>query len=214
MCYQTKITKQKEEIAQRFNVDISGIKSFNPTEFCSAFDFPKTPIITNSYPKKVQLYNWGLIPNWSNDKKIRKYTLNARIETLNEKKSFHNFIQNRCLILADGFYEWQWRNKTGSKKEKYLITLPNKELFTFAGIYSQWIDFNNEVINSYSIITTQANKLMSEIHNSKQRMPVILKKENEQDWLEGENYKDFAFPYSCNLVAKPLENNTIQLGLF
>lgn len=214
MCYQTKIMREKQEIAERFNAAIDALNDYEPIEFCNAFDYPKTPIITNTLPNKVQLFNWGLIPEWSQDNSIRNYTLNARIETLEEKKSFKNVIQNRCLILADGFYEWQWRNKTGSKKEKYLITLPNEELFAFAGIYSQWIDFNNKVINSYSIITTQANELMSEIHNTKQRMPIILKKENEQDWLQGENYKDFAFPYSCNLVATSLESNNSQLGLF
>jgi putative SOS response-associated peptidase YedK len=145
---------------------------------------------------------------------FENYTLNARIETLTEKKSFKDIIQNRCLILADGFYEWQWRNKNGSKKEKYLITLPNQELFAFAGIYTEWTDFNNTRINSYSMITTQANELMSKIHNTKQRMPVILKKQDEQHWLQGVNYQDFAFPYSCNLVATSLENNNGQLGFF
>lgn len=214
MCYQTKITKKKEEIAERFNAEINALNAYEPIEVCSAFDYPKTPIITNESPTKVQLYNWGLIPSWSNDNSIRNYTLNARIETLAEKKSFKDVIQNRCLIIADGFYEWQWRNKTGSKKEKYLITLPNQELFAFAGIYTQWIDFNNEIVNSYSIVTTQANDLMSEIHNTKQRMPVILKKQDEQNWLQGENHQDFAFPYSSNLIATSLENDFGQLGLF
>jgi len=214
MCYQTKITKQKEEIGERFNAEIAALNDYEPMEFCSAFEHPKTPVITNEYPNKVQLFNWGLIPNWSQDESIRNYTLNARIETLAKKKSFKDIIQNRCLILADGFYEWQWRNKNGSKKEKYLITLPNQELFAFAGIYTEWTNFDNIKINSYSIITTQANELMSEIHNTKQRMPVVLKKQDEQYWLKGENYKDFAYPYSCDLVATSLENNTEQLGLF
>jgi len=215
MCYQTKITKKKEEIAKRFNAEITALNDYEPMEFCSAFNYPKTPVITNKYPNKVQLFNWGLIPNWSQDKSIRNYTLNARIETLNEKKSFKDIVQNRCLILADGFYEWQWRNKNGSKKEKYLITLPNQELFAFAGIYREWTDFNNTKIHSYSIITTQANELMSEIHNTKQRMPVILKKQDEPHWLQGKNYKDFAFPYSCYLVATSLnKNNSNQIKLF
>ena len=155
-----------------------------------------------------------MIPSWSKDVSIRNYTLNARIETLNEKKSFKDIVQNRCLIIADGFYEWQWRNNSGSKKEKYLITLPNEELFAFAGLYTQWTNFDNTKLNSYTIITTQANKLMSEIHNTKQRMPVILKKEDEKHWLQGEDYNAFKFPYSCNLVATALPENPSQLGLF
>lgn len=214
MCYQTKITKQKEEIAERFNAEVTDLNTYQPQEFCSAFEYPKTPVITHEVPNKVQLFHWGLIPSWSENNSIRNYTLNARIETLAEKKSFKDVIQNRCLIIADGFYEWQWRNKNGSKKEKYLITLPNQKLFAFAGIYTQWTDFNNEIVNSYSIITTQANELMSEIHNTKQRMPIILKKQDELHWLQGENYKDFEFPYSCNLIATSLENTAGQLGLF
>ena len=214
MCYQTKITKQKEEIAERFNAEIKALNGYEPIAFCSAFEYPKTPIITNEMPNKIQLFNWGLIPNWAEDISIRNYTFNARIETLSEKKSFKNVIQNRCLIIADGFYEWQWRTKNGSKKTKYLITLPNQQIFAFAGIYSKWTGFDNTIINTYSIITTQANKLMSEVHNTKQRMPVILKKEDEQNWLQEENYKEFAFPYSCDLIATSLdEKSSNQLGL-
>lgn len=215
MCYQTRLIKKKEALMERFNAEIDALNNFEPIEFCSAFDYPKTPVITNKIPTKIQLYNWGLIPAWSQDNSIRNYTLNARIETLDEKKSFKNVIQNRCLILADGFYEWQWRNKSGSKKEKYLITLPNEELFAFAGIYSKWVDFNNTTFNTYSIVTTQANELMREIHNTKQRMPVILKKEDEKNWLQGVNYDDFKFPYSCELIATSLSQDTSgQLGLF
>lgn len=214
MCYQTKITKQKEEIAERFNAEVTALNDYKPMEFCSAFDYPKTPIITNVSPNKIQLFNWGLIPNWADNTSKRNYTLNARIETLSEKKSFKDVIQNRCLIIANGFYEWQWRTKCGSKKTKFLITLPNQQLFAFAGVYSQWTDFDNTILNTYSIITTQANKLMSEIHNTKQRMPVILKKEDEQHWLQGENYKEFAFPYSCDLIATfSNEKSSNQLGL-
>jgi len=203
MCYQTRIIKEKEAIKERFNADVSALESFSPLEQCIAFTFPETPVITDTAPNKVQLYHWGLIPKFSEDISIRKYTLNARIETLSEKKSFKEAVQNRCLIIADGFYEWQWLTQSGSRKQKYLITLPNEELFTFAGIYSQWEDDNENRQNTYTIITTQANELLSEIHNTKQRMPIILKKEDEQLWLQGENYEDFKFPYSCNLIAKP-----------
>lgn len=214
MCYQTRLIKKREEIAERFNAEVASLSDYNPSEFCSAFDYPKTPIIANNNPNKIELFNWGLIPEWSQDDSIRNYTLNARIETLNEKKSFKDSIKNRCLIIADGFYEWQWRNKSGSKKEKYLISLPNEELFAFAGIYTQWMNFNHEVINSYTIITTQANELMSKIHNTKQRMPVILKKEDEQNWLQGTGYKHYSYPYTRNLIATSLEKNSGQLDLF
>jgi len=141
--------------------------------------------------------------------------LNARIETLNEKPSFKDVIQNRCLIIADGFYEWQWLTKSGSRKQKYLITLPKEELFAFAGLYSEWTDSEGAVLNSYTMVTTQANELMSEIHNTKQRMPIILKQEDEQHWLNGEDYNGFKFPYSNNLVALAENPNpSSQLDLF
>lgn len=215
MCYQTRLIKKKEEIQHRFQVDLDDLMSIEDFELNKAFDYPKTPIITNEQPNKVSLYNWGLVPNWAEDTSFRHYALNARIETLNEKPSFKDVIQNRCLILADGFYEWQWLTKSGSRKQKYLITLPKEELFAFAGLYTQWTDFNGDVLNSYTMVTTQANELMSEIHNTKQRMPIILKQEDEQHWLHGEDYNDFKIPYSSNLVAHPENSNTSnQLDLF
>ena len=215
MCYQTRLIKKKEEIQKRFQADVGEVEDLDSIELCSAFDFPKTPIITNRDKNKVQMFNWGLIPSWSEDNTIRKFTLNARIETLNEKKSFKGVIQNRCLIIADGFYEWQWLTKSGSRKQKYLITLENDQLFSFAGIFTEWIDFDGHKISSYSMITTQANEIMSEIHNTKQRMPVILKSDDEQKWLQGKDYKDFKFPYTNDLVAKKINHNSSsQLELF
>lgn len=215
MCYQTRLIKKREEIAERFRIaQIGNLDDYEPVEFCKAFDYPKTPVITNQSSNKIEMYSWGLIPEWYNNDAIKQYTLNARIETLNEKPSFKNVTKNRCLIIADGFYEWQWHNKSGTKKTKYLITLPNEELFAFAGIYSQWVDFDNTIINSYSIITTQANELMSKIHNTKHRMPVILNKDDENNWLNGTDFKQFAFPYSNELIASSIGNANQQLGLF
>lgn len=142
MCYQTRLIKKREELMERFNAAIDTLNDYEATAFCSAFDVPKTPIITDANSTKIQLFNWGLAPKWAENKEINKYTLNTRIETLSEKKSFKDVVQNRCLILADGFYEWQWRNKNDSKKKKYLITLPKEELFAFAGIYTQCFLFN------------------------------------------------------------------------
>ena len=105
MCYQTRLIKEKEELAARFNAAIDDLISYKPFEQCKGFDFSATPVITNTTPAKIQLYNWGLIPSWAEDDAIKKYTLNARIETLDEKRSFKDSIQNRCLIIADDFYE-------------------------------------------------------------------------------------------------------------
>ncbi len=214
MCYQTRLIKKKEALQKRFQVDISDLDTFDPALVFKAFDYPKTPIITNSEPHKTSLFNWGLIPSWSKDTSIRPYTLNARIETLSSKPSFKEYIQNRCLIVADGFYEWKWLNASGSKKEKYLISIPEEELFTVAGIYTSWTGLDGAVIQSYSMITTQANDLMSEIHNTKKRMPVILNPADEKNWLDGADYEQFQYPYSQDLIATLLQPDGSQLRFF
>ncbi len=214
MCYQTRIIKKKDAIEKRFNAIIDKVADITPMETCNAFDYPKTPIITNDKPKEIQLYNWGLVPENSFNLDIRQYTLNARIESLDEKKSFKDYIQNRCLIIADGFYEWQWRNKSGSQKQKYLITLPNDDLFAFAGLHTSWTSNTGELFQTYTMVTTQANDLMSKIHNTKQRMPIILKKDHETAWLKGSDYHKFAFPYATSLIASPIHKNPNQTTLF
>lgn len=183
MCFHSQQHKSPQEIAKRFNFDIDNIPQEVTGNF-SGFDFPKTPVISDEDTQRVQLFNWGLIPSWSMDDDIRKFTLNARIETLAQKPSFKDAIHQRCLILSTGFFEWQWRDSKGKEKRKYLIQPQTEELFAFAGIWSEWTNpENGETKKTYSIITTEANELMSEIHNTKKRMPVILPKENEYDWL-------------------------------
>ena len=101
-------------------------------------------------------------------------------------------INNRCLVISDGFYEWQWLDSKGTKKQKYLLTSKTNDLFAFAGLYSDWIDKSTgELRNTYTIVTTVANALMSEIHNHKKRMPIILSPERESLWLAGEEIEDF-----------------------
>ncbi len=136
------------------------------------------------------MYSWGLIPRWAKDDSIQQNTLNAKIETIHEKPSFRDVIQKRCLVLIDGFYKWKWLDEKGKHKQKYLITLPTHEAFACAGLYSHWRNKNTgETINTYTILTTEANELMSEIHNSKKRIPVIIHSSNEQSWLSGEAHK-------------------------
>jgi putative SOS response-associated peptidase YedK len=128
--------------------------------------------------------HWGLIPHWAKDDHIRKYTLNARIETIEEKVSFKDSVNNRCLIIADGFFEWQWLDAKGHKKQKYRLHLPNDELFELAGLWSEWTDTSSgEIIKTYSILTTDANELLGKIHNSKKRMPILVA--NDKEWLQG-----------------------------
>ncbi len=204
MCFHSKQSKDAQTIAKRFKAKVFDDINVQSDRY-NGFTFPKTPVITNKLPDTIQLYNWGLMPSFSKDKKFRVNTLNARIETLTEKPSFKNYIQNRCLIISDGFFEWKWLDEKGKNKQQYLITIPNEEPFAFAGIYSRWADkTTGEVLDTYSIITTEANELMAEIHNTKKRMPVLLTPENEQQWLSGVEVMQFVHP-NLELVATPIQ---------
>src|ERR1019366_4997336 len=192
MCFHSKQTKSAVEGSNRFTAKIEKPELFNSNAIYNAFTYPHTPIITNADRGLIKEYYWGLIPTWSKDEDIRAYTLNARIETIKEKPSFKGVINNRCLVISDGFYEWQWLDSKGTKKQKYLLTSKTNDLFAFAGLYSDWIDKSTgELRNTYTIVTTVANALMSEIHNHKKRMPIILSPERESLWLAGEEIEDF-----------------------
>ena len=163
---------------RQFDARITGLDEFDPSEVVKAFDFPKTPVITDEDKQLIQLYQWGLIPYWADASWNRNYTLNARIETLETKPSFKNITRNRCLILVNGFYEWQ---HVGNSKIKYEIGF-NNELFALAGLYDHWAD-----MKTYTVVTTEAKGLMREIHNTKLRMPVALYTQEEmQAWLHNQ----------------------------
>jgi putative SOS response-associated peptidase YedK len=211
MCYHTQQTKVAQTLEKRFKAKFKTDEPFQSEHF-NGFNYPKTPIIAHNKQDEIQLNHWGLIPAWAKDRSIQQYTLNAKVETLNEKPSFKNNIQNRCLILADGFMEWQWLDVKGKSKQQYLITLPNNDAFAFAGIWSEWLDpTTGEILNTYSILTTEATGLMAEIHNSKKRMPIILTPEQEAAWLIEPNYLDFSHN-TIELKAEKIQN--VQGSLF
>lgn len=186
MCFHSKQSQDAQKVEKRFNAKIQDKALFQIQNSINGFTFPKTPIITHNKPDIIQHFQWGLIPFWAKDDTIKKYTLNAKIETLASKPAFRNSVNNRCLIITDGFFEWKWLDPKGKQKQKYLIGLGNNELFAFGGIWSEWVDKETgEIVYSYSIVTTEANELMSKIHNSKKRMPIVLTAENEKEWLAG-----------------------------
>ena len=128
------------------------------------------PVITRHSPNQVQLMKWGLIPFWSKDQKGRQLLFNARAESVFTKPAFHQaFRTQRCLVPANGFYEWK---QEGSKKIPYFFEIKDRPLFAFAGLYDN---------NSYTIITTEPNAEVLPIHH---RMPVILTENNESVWLD------------------------------
>ena len=192
MCFHSKQSKTATQLQNRFKAKLERPELFNENAIYNGFTYPHTPVITNENTGLIKELYWGLIPVWSKDDAIKAYTLNARIETIKEKPSFKGAIKNRCLIISDGFFEWQWLDKKGTKKQKYLLTQKDSEAFAFAGLYSNWVDkLTGEVRNTYTIVTTEANPLMAEIHNNKKRMPIALTPQREQDWLSGLEIDDF-----------------------
>lgn len=215
MCFYFRQSKEALAVANRFKVKFKERDSLSSSQTINGFSHPKCAVIIDRDPSEINFYNWGLIPAGS-DESIQKYTLNARIETLEQKWSYKSVINNRCLVIADGFYEWKDRIANGRNyKDRYLITLEDDNLFAFAGLYSSWIKMNGAVsYDSFTILTTQANDVVAQIH-SKKRMPVILSRDDELRWLNGLPYKEVEYPYSVNLKARPsIEVRNIKEELF
>ena len=176
MCFHFKQTKTENSFSSH------RLKDKLLTGIYNGFTHPKVSCVTENDLHNLSNLSWGLIPEWSKTEDIKKYTLNARIETINEKPSFKN--AKRCVIFADGFYEWKWLDPKGRKKQKYLIEYPDSELFGFAGLYDQWVNKETgEILESCSIVTTAAEGIMKEIHNSKLRMPVTVSIDSISKWL-------------------------------
>jgi putative SOS response-associated peptidase YedK len=122
---------------------------------------------------------WGLVPSWAKDPSIGNKMFNARAETVSEKPSFRKAFQNRrCLIVADGFYEWQ---KLEKFKKPFYFSMKSGRPFGFAGLYETWMSPEREPINTCTIITTQPNELVRSVHD---RMPVIIPKDEESSWID------------------------------
>lgn len=192
MCGRYTIIAKAEEIEKRFNVEVP--ESYNPRY--NAAPTQILPVITNAQPTGLSFFHWGLMPSWAKDKSISSKLINARSETIDKKASFKNALKHRrCLVIADGFYEW----KKTSKKSKipYHIYLKSKVLFAFAGLWEEYEDEDQNLVHTYTIITTEANSSISTIH---ERMPVILEPAAEQLWLSKEistkEHLDLLKPYS------------------
>jgi len=187
MCYYISITPKMTDVEKRFGARFRQPESYYQVYSASAFTFPKMPVINSDDPSSIEFFQWGLIPFWVKDNesavKIRQRTLNARAETIFQKPAFrHSIRSKRCLVIADGFFEWRHENK---RKYPYYIKLKHHIPFAIAGIWDTWENpETNETLKTFSVITTQANSLLEKIHNTRKRMPVILQKDNEKLWLE------------------------------
>lgn len=175
MCGRFTLKVDIEKIAKTFGVEptLQTVKRYNiaPTQNVVS-------IMRNGEAHLAEL-RWGLIPSWAKDESIGSRMINARAESLAEKPSFKRLLgSKRCLIVADGFYEWKQEN--GSKTPMY-ITLKDDEPFAFAGLWDTWKSPAGEQLRTCTIITTQPNDVVAPIHN---RMPAILLPDAREAWLD------------------------------
>lgn len=161
------------------------------------------PVVTSDEDRKVELFHWGLIPSWSKDPSMSSRMINARAESLHEKPAYRvPFARKRCLILADGFYEWQHQGKS---KRPFYIQLKSREPFMFAGLWDHWASPQGDEKRSCTIVTCEPNELMSTLHN---RMPVILDRSTMWDWLDPAAnpvaLRALLVPYTGPMAAHPV----------
>jgi len=183
MCGRYTLTVKKGTIAEEFNLQVEHLKSFSP-RYNIAPSQPVLVLTSQEGKPKLKICNWGLIPSWAKDPAIGNRMINARKETIVEKPSYRApFKNHRCLVLADGFYEWQ---QTGRTKIPYYIHLKSGAPFGFAGLWSHWQSKDGSEILSCTIITGEPNSLMKPIHN---RMPMIIPKKEREFWLDHSRFE-------------------------
>lgn len=181
-----------------------------PPQFAPRFNIaPSQPVlvIPNDAHKKANFFLWGLIPTWAKDPAIANRLINARGETLAEKPSFRgSYKYKRCLILADGFFEWQVQPGTKSKTP-YFIHMKDRQPFAFAGLWDEWHGPDGSQVRTCTIITTSPNDLMVPLHN---RMPAIIPRNAYAQWLDRspqtpESLQPLIKPYpSDEMTAHPV----------
>ncbi|MBB6502482.1 SOS response-associated peptidase [Pedobacter cryoconitis] len=180
MCSRYTLTKAQKELVKLYQVKL-------PPDYEPNYNLAPTQkglVITADEPERAQLMHFGLVPYWAKSTRLDFSTLNARSEEIMDKKTFAPLVVHRktCLVLADGFYEWD--KKTGDTLP-YRFILKDREVFAFAGLWSQWKDpFSEELYRSFTIMTTQANETVGKVYAPKFRMPVILGREEENLWLD------------------------------
>ena len=160
-------------------------------------------VIAEGNRRELHVARWGLVPSWSRDLSPGAGMINAPAETLEEKPAYRKaFGSQRCLVPANGFYEWRAR---GTKKQPYKIALRHGALIAFAGLWERWVPEGGDPVVTFSIVTTRASKLVSEVHD---RMPVILAPADYQRWLTGSAAaaKKLLLPYTTDLTIVPVSD--------
>ncbi|WP_252502563.1 SOS response-associated peptidase [Sporosarcina sp. Marseille-Q4943] len=182
MCGRFTLFAPYYEIIDRFDIE----SAFSENDYIPSYNIAPSQqvaaIINDGHKNRLGHLRWGLIPPWAKDEKIGYKMINARAETVAEKPSFRKaFQKKRCILPADSFYEWQRKD---GEKIPMRIKLKNDELFAIAGLWESWESPNGTVIHTCTAITTEPNELVKPIHD---RMPVILRREDEAAWLDLRN---------------------------
>lgn len=218
MCFYNSMSAKATKLAARYGHNLSVVeiaeKILKEQEQyrVNAFSFPECPVITSD--PEIQSYKWGLIPFWVKDGKqadeIKRMTLNARADTIFSKPSFREpIMKKRCIIPSTGYFEWRHE---GIRKTPYYIYIKDEPIFSMAGVYDSWLDKSTgEIVNTFSIITTDANPLTDYIHNTKHRMPAILSHADEEKWLDPKlrksDMEQLLLPFPANLMDAYIIDN-------
>ncbi len=179
MCGRYRLSRRKQILEEHFD-SVSGMEDWNPRYNIAPTQ--SVPVIRQNPKEAVRelsLFHWGLVPSWVKDPSVAARMINARSETASTKPAFSEALKfRRCLVPADGFYEWR---KTGKVKEPYCFEINDGRLFAFAGIWERWNDPSGKPLETCSILTTTPNAVTSAVHD---RMPVILNPDNYDLWLD------------------------------
>ncbi|SDX87469.1 SOS response-associated peptidase [Halobellus clavatus] len=193
MCGRYTLFTPTEELEARFDAEFPGSRT--PRYNCAPGQ--ALPVIRNDAPDTFQRLQWGLVPSWADDERAGNDRINARAETIDEKASFADaYERRRCLVPADGFYEWVQRDET---KQPYRVAFQDDRPFAMAGIWERWesdhaqtglgdfggdggADADPEVVESFAVVTTDPNDVVADLHH---RMAVVLDPEEESTWLQG-----------------------------
>jgi putative SOS response-associated peptidase YedK len=192
MCGRFNLRTPMTVLAEQFLFDLGPLakQAFRPRYNIAPTQYVAAVRLDSQGKRQLALLHWGLIPSGAKDPKIGYSTINARGDTVATKPAFRSAFKNRrCLVLADGFYEWE---KIGKVKLPWLYEVDGGKPFAFAGLWESWQpDGAEKALESCTIITTDANELASQVHN---RMPVILDAEDYDGWLGGEEIPLIPFP--------------------
>lgn len=210
MCFSVNVNIVKEELEKRFSAPFIDHENYRPSYYYHAHALPDLPVAAlydNDEPG-IRMLAWGLIPNRTGGeeeaRRIRYMTFNARAETLGSKPTFsESYSSRRCLVPVMGFYEWQHK---GGQKIPWYIYRPGDKIMLLAGLYDRWIERpGGSSIMSFTVITSAANNMLSEIHNTKKRMPVIIRDGKEEKWLSGQTAKE-----ELSAMLKPLPDEYLR----